>query len=232
MNWQEIWSQFAKKSHNPLVQVGRTVNGEPMSEALLDEIVADIVRKTNMQITDNVLDVCCGNGILTQKLSKHCAKIVGIDSEKALITRAKKDFSNKNIAYFEGDALEISKTVDEKFQVIILYFSFQYFDSIAKGKKVLSEMEYLLSQKGCILLGDVPDGNKIHIFYPNLLHRIRYYISCLTGKNVMGKFWKSQEIHEIADKLQLKVEVSPQKEKLPYNYYRTDYLLFSVNHPN
>lgn len=229
MNWQETWSQFATSSHNPLLQVGRTVNGEPMSEALLDEIVADIVRKTNMQMTDNVLDVCCGNGILTQKLAKYCAQIIGIDSEKELIERAKKDFSGENIRYFEGDALAISTKIEGEFQVIVLYFSFQYFDSLEKGKKVLSEMRTLLPKKGCILLGDVPDGNKITVFYPNLLHRIRYYISCFTGKNAMGKFWKAPEIIKIAKELQLNVQVSPQKESLPYSYYRSDYLLFPAN---
>lgn len=229
MNWQEIWSQFATSSHNPLLQVGRTINGEPMSEALLDEIVADIVQKTNMQMTDNVLDVCCGNGILTQKLSKYCAKIVGIDSEKALIETAKKDFASENITYLEGDALNVSQKVSEKFQVIIVYFSFQYFDSIPKGQKLITEMQSLLVKNGCILLGDVADGDKIKVFYPNLLHRIRYYISCFTGKNAMGKFWKAHEIIHICSKLKLNVQVLPQRQNLPYSYYRTDYLLFSIN---
>jgi ubiquinone/menaquinone biosynthesis C-methylase UbiE len=225
MNWQEIWTQFATRTDDAMEQVGRTVNFVPMSEVLVAEIVGDIVEKTNMQMGDNVLDICCGNGILTQKIAHYCTKIIGIDREKLLIERAERDFGGENISYWVGDALDVEKFVNQQFEVIILYFSFQYFDTIEKGEKMIAAMLSLLKPNGCILIGDVPNRDKISVLYPKRLHRFRYWISCYTGKNAMGKFWKYEEITTICKKHHAKVQICPQKASLPYSHYRTDFLI-------
>lgn len=225
MNWKELWSQFATSSQDAMRQVGRTVNNNPISDNLINEIVKDIITKTQIAQTDKVLDICCGNGLLTQKIASHCKEIIGIDREEKLIERAKAEFKQDNITYLIGDALQIADIVDDKFDVIILYFSFQYFDSLEAGQKMISAMLSLLNPNGCILIGDVPDREKLAVFYPRWIDRFRYWITLMTGKNAMGKFWKYEEILQICEKYDAQVKLCPQKKELPYSHYRIDFLI-------
>ncbi len=66
---------------------------------------------------DVVLDIGCGNGFSTAIFSKKCKKIIGIDFSEAMISRAKKENSRKNISYQQADVRTMN--LDVKFTKII-----------------------------------------------------------------------------------------------------------------
>ena len=72
----------------------------------------------NIKKKDKVLDIGCGNGILTFDLSKKAKKVVGIDIQAEKIKEAKKKFNCDNIIYIVGDATIYS--FGERFDAIIL----------------------------------------------------------------------------------------------------------------
>ena len=72
----------------------------------------------NIDEDDIVLDVGCGNGILTYEIAKKAKRVVGIDIDEKRIEFAKKNFSRENIVYICGDATQYIP--EEEFDVIVL----------------------------------------------------------------------------------------------------------------
>lgn len=60
-----------------------------------------------------VLDLCCGNGLLTNIIVKHCQKIHGVDFSKNLIDTAVTNNKSKNIHYHLKNALDIDELFSE-----------------------------------------------------------------------------------------------------------------------
>jgi ubiquinone/menaquinone biosynthesis C-methylase UbiE len=227
LDWKTYWENWAIENQgNILKQVGRTVDNQVLSNEKIHRIVADILAKLAVEKTDKILDVCCGNGILTQALATHCAVIVGVDVAESQIETAQRQYKAHNIQYLAADAQAIDTLFPTQyFDKINLYFSFQYFDTYSKGLEIIHKMAELLSEKGKILLGDVPDADKKHIFYPTLRSRIQLLYQNATHTNAMGKFWNAYELQLIAKELNLDIRKTEQASDLPYSHYRCDYLI-------
>jgi len=72
----------------------------------------------NVNPSDMVLDIGCGNGALTYDLAQKAKKVVGLDINKENIEIAKKRYSAPNIEYLVRDA--IKDLPNQKFDTIIL----------------------------------------------------------------------------------------------------------------
>ena len=54
-------------------QVKRTINGVPVGQDQIDLILRAIVDGLDLQASDSLLDLCCGNGALSRLLFDRCA---------------------------------------------------------------------------------------------------------------------------------------------------------------
>lgn len=72
----------------------------------------------NITPNDKVLDVGCGDGILTVDLARKAKQVVGIDINPRNIKQAKKEHQKDNIRYILADATKMN--FKEKFDVIVL----------------------------------------------------------------------------------------------------------------
>jgi 2-polyprenyl-3-methyl-5-hydroxy-6-metoxy-1,4-benzoquinol methylase len=79
----------------------------------------------------DILDVGCGNGWLSAKLSKiRNSTVTGVDINKAELNQAKRVFDNiKNLNFFLDEIINVN-IHNEKFDVIIFAASIQYFASL------------------------------------------------------------------------------------------------------
>jgi ubiquinone/menaquinone biosynthesis C-methylase UbiE len=92
-----------------------------------------------MEITpdDIILDIGCGNGMVTKAYSKICKEIVGIDISKALIDSAKID-SPSNCSFLVGSVFNLDTLIgNQKFTKIYAYGVLQYI----KPKEEIDENE-------------------------------------------------------------------------------------------
>jgi len=71
----------------------------------------------NIAKGDRVLDLGCGNGFLTSKLSRKAKFILGVDLNSKNIKQARRNHSASNIEYRLGNATKIKK---QGFDVIVL----------------------------------------------------------------------------------------------------------------
>jgi len=72
----------------------------------------------NINSTDIVLDVGCGNGFNTYHIAGKAKRVVGIDIDSKNIAYAEKSFSSDNIDYLTADIMDYK--FDQKFDVIVL----------------------------------------------------------------------------------------------------------------
>jgi ubiquinone/menaquinone biosynthesis C-methylase UbiE len=225
MNWETFWNIHSNKSSNEFLEVGRYSNTKIVSEDDIIHITNYITEKLELQTNDNLLDVCCGNGLLSFKLANKVKSVVGIDISETLLLKARQRNNLQNATFIKGNALVASEILDQKFDKILLYFSFQYFDSFRKGEQVITQLKKLLNPNGIILIGDIPDAKRFHIYYPTLKSRLRRFLQVITKQEPMGKFWSSKELEKICKKLQLKGQYLKQPESFLYQHYRFDFII-------
>lgn len=72
----------------------------------------------NIQSTDRVLDIGCGNGELAFDISKHATSVMAVDIDPAKIVVATKKYVGPNITYRVADATK--DLGSETFDVVIL----------------------------------------------------------------------------------------------------------------
>jgi ubiquinone/menaquinone biosynthesis C-methylase UbiE len=222
MNWKEFWNQKSLEG-NAQKQVGRVKNGIVMPFQTISLIADDVRLKIDLQADDSLLDVCCGNGFLSAELAKFCKRATAIDFSELLINEAKIKHKDSNILFKQADALNLQ--MDEQFDKIILYFSFQYFDSYQKGIEVIKNLSKHMKPEATILIGDVPDLAKKDVYYNTFSKKLRLIKQNFFGQNDMGKFWSEAEMNRICKSLGLTGEFIKQKSELPFSNYRFDYLI-------
>ena len=223
MNWKEFWNNQARVK-DAKAQVGRQVSGALHADELMDKIANKISSQIQLKATDEVLDVCCGNGILTKKLAGKCKSVDAIDFSEVLIANAK-NFGSSNINWYCLDATHFN--LNKQFDKIVLYFSFQYFETNEKAERVISCLKNHLKPGGVILLGDIPDSAFKWTYYDTPIKRFFAIWSTLKGKNNMGRFWNKKALAKICLKHGLLTEIQQQENWQPYAWYRFDLLAYS-----
>lgn len=213
-NWNLFWKNY-RKEINPinendlLIQVGKTINKSPISKNELLVIVADIKEKLNLNNSDFLLEMCCGNGIVTKKISYEVKKIFAFDFTEHLINSALEFNFKKNIDYKIGDANDNFFNFfsqDIKFQKFLMSFSLGYFTVTQLEQIMLRIINH--SEQFSFYLTEVPMDELKWNFY-DTKERRDYYIDNLSNdefNNGMGKWWKKTELLNIAEKFNLIVE--------------------------
>ncbi|WNJ16139.1 methyltransferase domain-containing protein [Pontibacter sp. G13] len=229
MDWKSFWNQVAESSQDPNSQVARIGGHGSNQSGMLDRIVEHISEGLDLQPSDRLMDVCCGNGALTSRLAKRCDHVVGVDLSNVQIDLANASASGPNISYAVGNAATLNSWESNSFDKISLYFSFQYLDRYALGFASIESMARLLKPGGCMFIGDVPDSTLIRAYYPKRSQVWKHRIKRALGKNDMGKFWSEGEIRRICRQLGLKYERLIEPQDLPYAHYRVDYRIFKPN---
>jgi SAM-dependent methyltransferase len=148
-------------------QVMRTPHGKPVGEDQVALIVAGIKKNLDLKPNDVLLDLCCGNGAITDRIFASCQGGVGVDFTAYLIEVAKKNFEQPPACTFHvADALDYVETADEceRFTKVMCYGAFQcLLESKAIGLLVALERRFPNVQR--VLLGNLPDLDCAGIFW-------------------------------------------------------------------
>lgn len=148
-------------------QIRRTVNGKAVDNNQIDMITEAIVQNMQLNSDDKVIDLCCGNGALTNCYSNKISAVVGIDSSKHLIKIANQFFQKDLKSDFVcGDALDALKSIScpEQFTKVLCYGSFSYFDD-KFGLEILKTLHKKFPNVRTVFLGNLPDINKHQEFF-------------------------------------------------------------------
>jgi ubiquinone/menaquinone biosynthesis C-methylase UbiE len=221
--WQNIWNKNKSGNKNCHCMVHRTKHNKPISDGDWNKTLDFILSNFKVNKTDTVLDVCCGNGLLSTPLSKRCKKVIAVDFSSHLLADLKKmDVPNINIILKDVLKLDFPKKSLSK---IICNFSLQYFNN----REVLLLLKYFfdwLIPKGVCYIGDIPDLSKIWNFFNTPEYEKMYFESILNDKKIIGNWFLKDFLINASHHLGFsKINIIEQPKFMFNSHYRFDLLI-------
>lgn len=119
-----------------------------------------LIEELNIQKSDYILDLGCGDGLLT-KMIKDIASdgyVLGIDASKGMISKAK-DYKLPNLEFKQLDINDI--TFENKFTIIISNATLHW---VKDHKKLLINCYNALKTNGVLRFNFAGDGNSSNFF--------------------------------------------------------------------
>jgi 2-polyprenyl-3-methyl-5-hydroxy-6-metoxy-1,4-benzoquinol methylase len=102
-----------------------------------------------------ILDVGCGTGELTKKLTHYSKEIIGIDVSENMINEAKKRNCGERIKYIKISVERYLKETKKQFDVIISIAALHHMNE----EKILETMKNRLTKGGKIIILDLVKGS-------------------------------------------------------------------------
>jgi SAM-dependent methyltransferase len=148
-------------------QVMRNPHGKSVGPDQVALIVDAIGKGLDIGPDDVLLDLCCGNGAITDPVFARCRGGLGVDFTPYLIEVAKKNFeSSPDRLYLLADALEFAETTDDtkRFTKAFCYGAFQCLsESTAIG--VLAALRRRFPNLQRMFIGNLPDLDQVGRFF-------------------------------------------------------------------
>ncbi len=222
-DWHADWNE-APRDSNPLRQVGMTVAGIPVDAGLVGVTANSIRSALRLRPQDAVLELCCGNGLITFKVAKHCADIMAIDFSEPLIAVARQRYARENICYRVGDAAALfGQEVERRFDKVFMQAAIQYFTP-EQLDNLLSCLAASASRKAPVFFGSIPDVDRLHHFYDTPERYLQYCENVVRGLEPIGTWWRQDDLVALAETHGYRATVLKQDASLHTSHYRFDLL--------
>jgi predicted TPR repeat methyltransferase len=222
--WKEHFNTNATQFASSLFkQVDMTVNGKEVGADQVDFRVKAMVENLNLTKDDILLDICCGNGLLTDKLSGIVNFVYAVDFSEGLIEIARKKNQHANCRYDVGDLTKIDLQQYNSINKLSVYSGLQY---ISLGeldvffKKIAACNKPLLAY-----FSNVPDKEKLWNYYDTDAKKEFYFQREEEGKPHIGTWFNKNEIAHIAESSGLTCKFLEIDKAVNTSYYRFDILL-------
>lgn len=225
MEWKSFWNEFPVKFGETdfLKQVEKTVGGKPISPVQFETIISDIHKTLETQMDDIVLDLCCGNGVITAIMSKACKFIVGVDYSEPLIKIAQKYNKPENASYFQMSVLDLNANnlLNKSFTKIYMYEALQHFNEDG-FPKILALINEISSPSSIIFIGSIPNIDKLWDFYDTDERRKDYLERKSKNQEAIGTWWNQKYIVDTCLQNGFECEILSQSQVLHTAHYRFD----------
>jgi SAM-dependent methyltransferase len=151
-------------------QVRRTVHGVPVGPEQIDMIVTAVRDQLDLQSTDTLIDLGCGNGALTSRLFEYITASHGIDLSNYMIEVAKQRFATSRYSFETNDAAAFTQLepAPERFTKALCYGTASYLDD-DQLRRMLRNLFARFPRVTRILLGNLPDPERAAAFYTDTI---------------------------------------------------------------
>ncbi|MBI2513169.1 MAG: class I SAM-dependent methyltransferase [Opitutae bacterium] len=223
--WRKVWHDHARQNRraDPMTRVMRTRDGQPISAIQWKREANHILRVAGVRSTDRVLELCCGNGALTEELALRCQSVVAVDYVSALVAELREK-SLPNVSCRCADARQLTFS-SEAFDVVLVCAGIQYFTDTEAAKFVLDAFRWL-KPGGRICLVDVPDNRKLWRYVRSNEKRRLYFGRILAGRQLVGTWYDERWFLNLADYVGYRsAKIIRQPSYMMNHFYRFDLLL-------
>lgn len=201
-----------------LGQVRRTVGGEAVDQCQVDMMVQAVLTYLDLRSDDVVLDLCCGNGLLTHQVFERSAGGVGVDMGEYLISVARKNFEQsptRTYVVADVESFVDDEPEPQRFTKGLCYASLAYLSDGTAGN-VLAALRRRFSGITRVVLGNLPDKAMAHEFFGP-----ERYVEGIEEDNetVLGRWRTKTEVKALAEAAGWKVAFAT----MPEGYYAASY---------
>lgn len=224
--WPEFWKKHGKASvnENQHLQVLRTQNKMPIEEECWQRTLDFVLEQIDPQATDDILDLCCGNGLISSEISKKCRSVQSVDIAPELVEKI--DIGeHPNITPIVGDIRTVELPLNS-FDKVVIYAAIQY---LTLGETVawFEKMIRIIRDGGILYIGDIPDRARLWSFF-NSPERESIHFECVKNEEAIVGTWFEQDwLCKLACHAGFKhAEIVPQPDYMIYTGYRYDMKVF------
>ncbi len=107
----------------------------------VSHLATDLLQLLDPQSGEDILDLGCGTGYLTYRITTRGAQVVGIDQSCSMIEQASRSYPDLNFAVADAKSLEITEKFDAVFSNAVLHW-------IKPPENVISAIQQALKPGG------------------------------------------------------------------------------------
>jgi SAM-dependent methyltransferase len=238
-HWQSFWGSYrnadAQSEDDLFVQVGKTIARQPIPRGMFCSMVERIIERLELEHEDHLLDMCCGNGLISFELAGAAGHVTAVDFADHLIKAAMAFKSLPNIDYRVGDvSVPIAELVGEPHQdagetpqKYLMNDALAYFDPEALGA-ILDNIRLARHGKPFrFLLTGIPNSELKWNFYDTPERKRRHSELMNAGDDTndgLGRWWDPSEIRMVCEQRGLQVRIENQPDAI--SDYRMDALIW------
>jgi len=192
------------------------------------ELIVEHIRRTLRLVkSDYLLDLGCGNGLLTVRLTDFVSKALGLDFTEELLMYAREFNSSKNLDYRLVDLKTIADYALPVANKFSMYEVVQHLevDDLEAMIGVLGRR----SSDAALFLGGIPDRERLRSFYDTEEKYSFYLEREKAGAPHLGRWWLEEEVQEVGTRAGWLVQRIEQPASLYTSHYRFDALLTKKN---
>jgi SAM-dependent methyltransferase len=187
-------------------------------------IVEAVKEGLELNSSDILLDLCCGNGALTNLLLEHCRGGLGVDFSEHLIEVAKSNFECKpDKVYLLDDAIDFLGNASEptRFTKILCYGSFAYLEA-HRARELLQLCLERFPAVEYLYIGNLPDKDQLGTFYSE-----RTYTPGIENEpdSAIGIWRTRKEFCALTEEIGWRIEFRTMPEGFYASQYRFDAIL-------
>lgn len=222
--WKNYYNDSNRvKNKNPQINVGRTNKSIPIDNSTWERTILDIKKVLGLNGTQDVLELCCGNGTVIGELSQSCRTSIGVDFSSELIRQLNEKYKNE-VTTLLSDVKEVS-FYENSLDVVIIYFSIQHF-SEKETLELIGKSLRWLRKGGLIFIGDVPDELKKWEYIDLPKYRKDFFTRMLNDEPMIGNWFQSNFFKAMESfYLNIKVDVINQPDYQINSSYRFDVII-------
>lgn len=202
-------------------QIKRTVNGQPVSEREINQVVEQITRHMQFSRNSHLLDIGCGNGALAARLFPSVEKYTGVDFSAYLLGIANEYFKPApHIRYIEADARSfVGDTVpDPTIDKVLIYGCMSYFTR-ADFLIFWRNLSQRFQNVNTVFIGNIPDVNRAAEFFSG---RNITNFAVDDNQTPIGVWWDPQQLLQLGPPAGFSAECLKMPSDFYGHYYRFD----------
>ncbi len=188
-HWKSYWDRHAAGvgSDDPLRQVLRVVNRRPISDEAFGWVTRRVVELLELEPHHVVLDLCCGNGLLSAAIEPHCARVVAVDFCERLLRDVGTRTTGKTTTMV-ADA----RTVEFRpgsFDRVLIAAAIQHFEQ-GEAIRLIRKVAGILRPGGIMLVTDVPDNARMWHFHDSGEREDAYFENEARDTPILGTWYE------------------------------------------
>lgn len=220
--WPDFWRAHGRDTANAdaQTQVLRTFNKQPIDQRRWAFTLAELDRSFPIGVDDDVLDLCCGNGLFTAHFAPRCKSVTSVDISPDLLA-ALDQRALPNVRTHCAD-MRAADFPDGSFSRILLYAAVQYIEH-GECVALFQRMARWLRPGGALFVGDIPDSARLWRFYNTPERRKLYFENLRHGRDVVGTWFSAEWMEQLCLATGFSAAAMvPQHPDLIYAHFRFD----------